>query len=341
MFGGEPFFFREVCWRSEGRIDMRFQPGDPMLRRLLRTLSFDGATAATPAASPSTRLTAEAPSAAPAGNEPNEPAAQQSFWSSALVALVRAALGPDAKLLWAGVVLSRPGSEGLWEGSLSGGAAVRAREEPKVGAIAGRRGGAAGSACNRARHCVAPAPPSQPIRLTPGQPWHTDGDHLFPPSASSGSGAPVLVPPHALNVFIPLVDLSPAIGPTRFLPASHHLARLRPCAPRPRLLARACATCSLGLDGVCLPARGATPLSTGHRRGPLLAEDGVFWSGSVCEGRRCCGLRLPHGASGHMQPHRAGPAAHVPHIRASMVYGHGQFPRDVDLGLMCVAEAAS
>ena len=84
MYGGEPFFFSEVCWRSEGRVDVRLEAGTcPPLKALLEE------------------------------------------WNRGeLVGLLESALGPRPKLLFAGVVLSRPGAE--------------------------------------------------------GQPWHTDGDHLFP-----------------------------------------------------------------------------------------------------------------------------------------------------------------
>lgn len=44
------------------------------------------------------------------------------------------------------------------------------------------------------------------------QPWHSDGDHL---SELRHFG------PHCVNVFVPLVDLTPANGPTEFVPRSH------------------------------------------------------------------------------------------------------------------------
>ena len=50
------------------------------------------------------------------------------------------------------------------------------------------------------------------------QPWHTDGEHLFGPEVPT-------LPPHCLNVFIPLVDITPEIGGTEFCPGSHHLTR--------------------------------------------------------------------------------------------------------------------
>lgn len=50
------------------------------------------------------------------------------------------------------------------------------------------------------------------------QPWHTDGEHLFGPEV------PIL-PPHCLNVFVPLVDITPEIGGTELCPGSHHLTR--------------------------------------------------------------------------------------------------------------------
>jgi len=52
------------------------------------------------------------------------------------------------------------------------------------------------------------------------QPWHADGPHLF--------GADGLqCPPHALNVFVPLEDVEPRLGPTEFLPGTHRLEATR------------------------------------------------------------------------------------------------------------------
>jgi hypothetical protein len=50
------------------------------------------------------------------------------------------------------------------------------------------------------------------------QPWHTDGEHLFGPEIPT-------LPPHCLNVFVPLVDISPENGGTELCPGSHHLTR--------------------------------------------------------------------------------------------------------------------
>ena len=44
------------------------------------------------------------------------------------------------------------------------------------------------------------------------QPWHSDGDHLHPD---------LHLPPHALNVFVPLVDVDANNGATEFAPGSH------------------------------------------------------------------------------------------------------------------------
>lgn len=45
------------------------------------------------------------------------------------------------------------------------------------------------------------------------QPWHTDAPHLFN----------VQLPPHALNVFLPLADVNLDDGPTEFRPGTHLL----------------------------------------------------------------------------------------------------------------------
>lgn len=54
------------------------------------------------------------------------------------------------------------------------------------------------------------------------QPWHQDGMPLF--AELDEDGHPVL-PPYALNVFLPLTDQDavPEAGPTEFVPASHRL----------------------------------------------------------------------------------------------------------------------
>ena len=44
------------------------------------------------------------------------------------------------------------------------------------------------------------------------QPWHSDGDHLC---------AKRHLPPHCLNVFVPLVDVTSKNGATEFVPRSH------------------------------------------------------------------------------------------------------------------------
>ena len=47
------------------------------------------------------------------------------------------------------------------------------------------------------------------------QPWHGDGPHLF--------GNDLQLPPHALNVFIALQDVTEELGPTEFFPGSNQL----------------------------------------------------------------------------------------------------------------------
>lgn len=44
------------------------------------------------------------------------------------------------------------------------------------------------------------------------QQWHSDGQHM------NGS---LYLPPHCLNVFVPLCDITPEIGPTEFSPGTH------------------------------------------------------------------------------------------------------------------------
>jgi hypothetical protein len=54
---------------------------------------------------------------------------------------------------------------------------------------------------------------------TPGsqtQSWHADGGHIHLQSHA---------PPHCLNVFVPLVDLCPSLGPTELRPKSHYYTR--------------------------------------------------------------------------------------------------------------------
>lgn len=52
------------------------------------------------------------------------------------------------------------------------------------------------------------------------QPWHMDGAALFPEEREW-----LDLPPYALNVFIPLDDVTDDLGPTEFLPASHLASR--------------------------------------------------------------------------------------------------------------------
>jgi len=50
----------------------------------------------------------------------------------------------------------------------------------------------------------------------PDQQWHTDGSHLSTTEH---------LPCHCLNIFVPLVDLTPSFGPTELRPCSHFLTR--------------------------------------------------------------------------------------------------------------------
>ncbi|KAJ8610029.1 hypothetical protein CTAYLR_006639 [Chrysophaeum taylorii] len=50
------------------------------------------------------------------------------------------------------------------------------------------------------------------------QRWHRDGENLFPETGVCD------LPPHAVTIFVPLVDVDPSCGPTQFLPGSHAAA---------------------------------------------------------------------------------------------------------------------
>jgi len=76
------------------------------------------------------------------------------------------------------------------------------------------------------------------------QHWHRDTPHLFPgwdgtkevadgdnDESSWGQGGPLL-PPYALNVFIPLVDVSSDMGPTEFTLRSHAWGAQAPGLPQ-------------------------------------------------------------------------------------------------------------
>lgn len=67
-----------------------------------------------------------------------------------------------------------------------------------------------------------------------GQNWHTDGPHLFSSrnmSNARGQGddytdsfddVPLLTPTHAVNIFIPLVDMKPGKKIRPFFPSSNN-----------------------------------------------------------------------------------------------------------------------
>eukprot|EP00457_Paulinella_chromatophora_P001661 gb/GEZN01001663.1/.p1 GENE.gb/GEZN01001663.1/~~gb/GEZN01001663.1/.p1 ORF type:complete len:836 (-),score=116.50 gb/GEZN01001663.1/:387-2528(-) len=59
------------------------------------------------------------------------------------------------------------------------------------------------------------------------QPWHSDGPHL---------SSTKHLPPHAVNVFLPLVDLHRLVGPTEFVPTSHitWTTKAKPVIPCPK-----------------------------------------------------------------------------------------------------------
>ena len=52
------------------------------------------------------------------------------------------------------------------------------------------------------------------------QPWHSDGPHM-PGPHDAGDGEPFVAPLHAVNVFVPLVDITTLNGGTEFTPGSH------------------------------------------------------------------------------------------------------------------------
>ncbi|EKX38662.1 hypothetical protein GUITHDRAFT_89299 [Guillardia theta CCMP2712] len=58
---------------------------------------------------------------------------------------------------------------------------------------------------------------SQPGSQT--QQWHSDGDHLSEHEH---------LPPYAVNIFVPLVDMNSALGPTEFVPTTHLLFNYEP-----------------------------------------------------------------------------------------------------------------
>lgn len=58
------------------------------------------------------------------------------------------------------------------------------------------------------------------------QPWHSDGPHIrgcgeAAHDAADASTSSFYAPVHALNVFVPLVDLTHDKGPTEFVPGTH------------------------------------------------------------------------------------------------------------------------
>jgi len=74
-----------------------------------------------------------------------------------------------------------------------------------------------------------------------GQDWHTDVAPLFPGSGSgpASTSLPLLLPAHALNIFLPLVAMTPELGPT----AAHREERsFCPSFP-PSLTHASCLTC--------------------------------------------------------------------------------------------------
>lgn len=79
--------------------------------------------------------------------------------------------------------------------------------------------------------------------------WHVDGSHLFPE-------LPLHLPAHALNLFIPLVDIPEEMGPTEFCPGSQFLTR----GTRPSYVQPSVPPESLHYTGT--PVRAAVPAGT-------------------------------------------------------------------------------
>ena len=94
-----------------------------------------------------------------------------------------------------------------------------------------------------------------PLTPRPAQMPHMDGGHLFRETHGFSVDAPV----HITNVFVPLVDLVPANGPTEFQLATHIKANL----VAPQRQARAC--CAAGSVVVY-------DVRTMHRGGPNASE---------------------------------------------------------------------
>ena len=58
------------------------------------------------------------------------------------------------------------------------------------------------------------------------QKWHADGGHLFDH---------LHLPPHCINVFYPLIDLTPEHGPTEVMTGTHIQGKLKDDAPAPKI----------------------------------------------------------------------------------------------------------
>ena len=52
---------------------------------------------------------------------------------------------------------------------------------------------------------------------TPAQHWHRDVGHLFGPKPPSET-----LPPHAIVMFVSLINVTQEMGPTQFIAGSHH-----------------------------------------------------------------------------------------------------------------------
>ena len=127
--------------------------------------------------------------------------------------LIHAILGADAELVHFGCMLSFPGSAiQPWH---SDGPHIRGCGEMGAEYVSMSGGGAAGAAAAR----MGGAGGKRPADAEEADQKDGGGD-----GGDDGGGVPgrhFIAPVHAINVFVPLVDLTTDKGPTEFVPGSH------------------------------------------------------------------------------------------------------------------------